>query len=50
MTIPEAERNLSELIEGGPTKRLYYHYKDLKQAIEELDEEILAIYFNEPRE
>ena len=46
MTILEADRNLSELVEFAPTKRIKRHYEDLKEALEELDEDILKTYLD----
>lgn len=46
MTVLEADRNLSELIMFAPTKQEKRHYKDLKEALSELDEEILKTFFD----
>jgi hypothetical protein len=50
MTILEADRNLSELVAFAPTKRELRHYKELKEALEELDEDILKTYFDKIEE
>jgi hypothetical protein len=46
MTVIEAERNLPELILTAKTKRELYHYEDLKDALDNLDEEILKTYLD----
>lgn len=47
MTILEADRNLSELISVAKTRRELYHYEDLQDALDELDEDILKTYLDE---
>lgn len=46
MTITEAERNLGELVATTPQKSLQRHYKDLLEALSNLDTDILRTYFD----
>lgn len=50
LSIKEANRNLDELSQAAPLKRLYLHYRDLQKALEELDEDILKTYFDKIEE
>lgn len=49
MTILEAERNLGELVLVPAPPRLARHYKDLKEALEKLDVEMLETFLRETK-
>jgi len=46
MTVVEAEANLRELAWVTKNKRQERHYRDLYEALQDMDEEILETYFN----